>query len=274
MLDYQKNRPFLKWPGNKFKCLEHILPCLPKANRLIEPFAGSGAIFLNTDYPNYLLGEKNVHLVNLYQHLQQEKDNFIDYCSHWFQGKYNKKEQYYLLRQKFNESKNSKVKSALFLYLNRHGYNGLCRFNLKGGYNVPFGSYKRPYFPFREMQQFHEKTNTCQFIYQDYQLSFAMAQPGEVIYCDPPYYPLSITANFTLYTSSPFNAQEQIKLAKLAEQTAQKGVHVLISNHDTEFTRKQYENAQEIFEFEVLRTINCQGNKRSKVKELLAYYHP
>jgi DNA adenine methylase len=269
-----KNRPFLKWPGNKFKCLQHIIPCLPPAPRLIEPFTGSGAIFLNSFYPSYVLGERNLHLVNLYKQLQHEKDNFVDYCSQWFQAKYNQKEQYYLLRKKFNESKNSRLKSSLFLYLNRHGYNGLCRFNLKGGYNVPFGSYIKPYFPAKEMQQFYQKSENCTFVCQDYQLSFAMSKAGDVIYCDPPYHPLSLTANFTLYTASPFNRDEQIKLARLAEQTAQKGVHVLISNHDTEFTRHQYAGAKEIFQFEVLRTINCQGSKRNKVHELLAYYHP
>lgn len=274
MQEYEKIRPFLKWPGNKFKCLKHIIPNLPNGTRLIEPFAGSGAIFLNSDYPNYLLGEKNIHLIRLYKHLQHENDNFIDYCSQWFQNKYNQKEQYYLLRQKFNASTNTRLKSSLFLYLNRHGFNGLCRFNLKGGYNVPFGSYKQPYFPIKEMQQFHKKTQNCRFICQDYQDSFAMAQEGDVIYCDPPYQPLSDTSNFTLYTASPFNTEEQIRLARLAEKASQRGVHVLISNHDTEFTRKQYEPAQNIFEFEVSRTINCKGNKRKKVGELLAYYHP
>ena len=157
MQEAKNIRPFLKWPGNKYRCLASIIPALPKSNRLIEPFAGSGAVFLNSHYADYLLGEKNIHLIRLYQHLQNDKDNFIDYCAQWFQSKFNQKEAFYQLRRRFNESNNHKLKSALFLYLNRHGYNGLCRFNLKGEFNVPFGSYIKPYFPVVEMQHFHQK---------------------------------------------------------------------------------------------------------------------
>ena len=101
-----------------------------------------------------------------------------------------------------------------------------------------------------------------------------MAKAGDVIYCDPPYHPLSVTSNFTAYTSSPFQVEHQIKLAKLAETAALNGIHVLISNHDTEFTRMHYQKAKDIYSFEVARSISCRGNKRQKVREILAYYCP
>jgi DNA adenine methylase len=269
-----KIKPFLKWPGNKFRCIEQITSCLPNGDRLIEPFAGSGAVFLNTSFRTYILGEKNPDLTQLYLFLQQDGEDFIDYCMHWFQPKFNQASKFYQLREKFNISRDPKLKAALFLYLNRHGYNGLCRFNLKGFFNVPFGSYKRPYFPFHEMLKFHEKAKNCQFICHDFQESFQFAKPGDIIYCDPPYHPISPTSNFTAYTSGQFNHQSQIQLTELAESSAKKGIHVLISNHDTHFTRELYKNCQLIHSFEVSRSISCKGTQRIKAKELVAYYAP
>lgn len=265
-------RPFLKWPGNKFRCITHIIDNLPNAKRLIEPFTGSGAVFLNTPYEEYLLAEKNLHLVNLYHHLQQEGESFIEYCQQWFTPRNNNKERYYQLRERFNASKNSRLKSALFIYLNRHGFNGLCRYNQKGQYNVPFGTYNKPYFPKREMLAFLEKTTQAQFVYQDFQETFMQAKPGDVIYCDPPYYPLSKTASFTAYNHHGFKDTEQVRLAQLAIEASQKGCHVLISNHDTIFTRLHYQKANHIISLEVPRTISCIGTKRQSVTEILAYF--
>ena len=80
----------------------------------------------------------------------------------YFSGKYNNEEQYYKLRKQFNETNDQHKRAVLFVYLNRHGYNGLCRYNLKGGYNVPFGRYKAPYFPEKEMLVFHEKAQNAE----------------------------------------------------------------------------------------------------------------
>jgi len=267
-----KIKPFLKWPGNKFRCIEQITSQLPKGLRLIEPFAGSGAVFLNSQFTSYILGERNAHLIHLYLLLQEEGENFIDYCSHWFQPQFNQATYFYQLREQFKKSQDKRLKAALFLYLNRHGFNGLCRFNLKGFFNVPFGAYKKSYFPFQEMMRFHQKAKDCFFICQDFEDTFKLAKPGDVIYCDPPYHPISKTANFTAYTAGYFNHQSQIQLAKLAELSAKKGIHVLISNHDTPFTRELYKECQHIHSFEVSRSISCKSDKRNKVKEILAYY--
>ena len=274
MLSLRPTRPFLKWAGNKYRCLKYIVPKLPKASCLIEPFAGSAAIFLNSDYPYYILGEKNPNLIHLYQYLQQEGETFIQYCQQWFKPEYNSKEQFYALRARFNSTQDLRLKSALFLYLNRHGFNGLCRFNQKGGFNVPFGRYSKPYFPHKEMLHFHEKSRTSQLIHSDFRECFEFAKPGDVIYCDPPYHPISKTSNFTKYTQGDFNQDSQVELAKLAQIACEKGVHVFISNHDTPFTRTQYEKATSIDSFEITRTIASMGDKRVKVKELLAYYSP
>lgn len=264
-------KPFLKWPGNKYRCLQHIIHDFPPANRLIEPFTGSGAIFLNTQYESYVLAEANQDLITLFHWVQQEKSSFIDYCRQFFSAKNNHPTRYYELREQFNSCCNPYERAAIFLYLNRHGYNGLCRYNQKGIYNVPFGRYIKPYFPHAELTYFHEKSQKAIFIHQDFQETFKLARAGDLIYCDPPYSPLRQHSNFSTYTQKKFGEQEHIALAHLAKNAANQGITVIISNHDTDFTRHHYEQAT-IKAFNVKRTISCHANKRAAAKELLAIF--
>jgi len=266
-----KTRPFLKWAGNKFGCLQHILPELTKAKRLIEPFTGSAAIFLNADFPNYLLAEANQDLIYLFLHVQQEGASFIEYCQGYFSKETNTSPYYYELRDEFNQTVDPRKRAALFLYLNRHGYNGLCRYNQGGGYNVPFGRYIKPYFPLKEMQFFHKRSAKATFVYSDFCKTFELAKKGDLIYCDPPYAPLKQVSNFSTYTDKKFNLEDQIKLADLARDAARHGVTVVISNHDTEFTREQYHQA-EIKSFQVKRLINCVAENRAPAQELVAIF--
>lgn len=266
-----KIRPFLKWAGSKYNCLQEIITALPPGRRLIEPFAGSGVVFMNTQYSSYILAESNPDLVNIYVTLQQKGEEFIDYCQRYFHPEANTKETYYELRSDFNTLGNSNQKSAMFLYLNRHGYNGLCRYNSKGIYNVPFGLYTKPYFPRKEMALFHNKSKNAQFLHNDFRKTFELAQPGDVIYCDPPYVPYSANTKPLPYTQKKFSEVDQIELAELAKITAARGIPVIISNHDTEFTRHHYKAAQ-IKSFPVSRWINCQAALRQPVKELLAVF--
>ncbi len=266
-----KTKPFLKWAGNKFRCIDTILNAFPEAPRLIEPFAGSAAIFMNADYAHYLLAEGNADLVFLFYYLQREGKEFIDYCSSFFSSTYNNSQSYYSFREQFNSSDDPRLKAALFLYLNRHGYNGLCRYNQQGFYNVPFGTYKKPYFPREEMNYFHQKSQNAQFIHADFRQTFLQAQPGDLIYCDPPYVPLTASANFSSYTTKKFTEQDQIDLASLAVASAAQGITVIISNHDTAFTRHYYRKSR-IISFAVSRLISCKGNKRVAVQELVAIF--
>ncbi len=264
-------KPFLKWAGNKYRCLDHILSSLPTGQRLIEPFTGSAAIFMNAEYPNYLLAEENNDLVTLFRFLQQEGEPFIAYCKKLFNPTNNSSSQYYLLRELFNTCSEPRQRAALFLYLNRHGYNGLCRYNQKGIYNVPFGRYKKPYFPYLEMQHFHKRSQCASFIHSDFRQTFTEAQPGDIIYCDPPYAPLAQHSNFSAYTNKKFGEQEQIILAELARSAANKDITVIISNHDTEFTRHHYKDST-IKSFPVRRSISCHAGNRTMVQELLAVF--
>ena len=225
-------RPFLKWAGGKYRLLDQIKKLLPPGNRLIEPFIGSGSVFLNTDYDSYLLGDINPDLINLYDCLKNEGDDFIEYASQWFCDQENSKKAFYHWREKFNKSLDIREKSALFLYLNRHGYNGLCRYNASGLFNVPFGSYKKPYFPATEMQDFSIRSKKATFVCCGFDQLMNRARKNNVVYCDPPYVPLSDSANFTNYAKQGFGLDCQMQLAAKANKLSQRGVTVLISNHE------------------------------------------
>lgn len=264
-------KPFLKWAGGKYRIVHRIREQLPPGHRLVEPFVGSGAVFLNLDYPGYLLCDNNADLINLFQVLKEEGETFVKYCRDYFTPASNLEEEYYRFRSEFNRTGNKKQKAALFLYLNRHGYNGLCRYNSSGEFNTPFGRYVKPYFPEKEMLYFARKAQKATFACRDFRNTMAKAKPGDAVYCDPPYVPLSGTANFTEYSSGGFGLKEQQKLAEMAGKLAEEGIPVLLSNHDTAFVRQIYRGAQ-ITSFKVRRFISCQGDNRNKAGEILALF--
>ncbi|CCQ10807.1 Methyl-directed repair DNA adenine methylase [Pseudoalteromonas luteoviolacea B = ATCC 29581] len=272
-----KTRAFLKWAGGKYALVEDIAQRLKKANAdaetLVEPFVGAGSVFLNTDYKHYVLNDINADLINLYQELKDAPDEFISDAKKLFVDLNNHPDAYYSYRQQFNESVDVYERAILFLYMNRHGYNGLCRYNLKGSFNVPFGKYKKPYFPEKELYFFAQKAQQATFTCKSYQEVFKLLPTNAVVYCDPPYVPLSKTASFTAYAKGGFNLDDQANLANLAEEAAfSMATPVLISNHETVWTRKIYEQAQ-LDIIQVKRTISPKGNSRNAVNELMALYH-
>ena len=152
-----KQRAFLKWAGGKFSLTERINQRLPAGNRLVEPFVGACSVFLNSDFDEYLLNDINADLIAMYNIIKRKPKQFIDDAKHYFQPQYNNEQAYYKIRDEFNLCHDAYQRSLLFLYMNRHGYNGLCRYNQSGGFNVPFGRYKKPYFPEKELLFFSEK---------------------------------------------------------------------------------------------------------------------
>jgi DNA adenine methylase len=268
-----KSKPFLKWAGNKFQIIERIKLILPPGNRLIEPFLGSAAVFLNTDYKRYVLSDTNKDLINLYLQLKKYHQEFIDYSKQYFTPSHNNLETFLHNRELFNNTTNQQLRAALFLYLNKHSFNGLCRFNSSGKFNVSFGKYIRPYFPATEMQFFAKKAKAAIIKHKDFVQAMQQAKPGDIIYCDPPYVPLSSTANFTSYSSNKFGFAEQQQLADLAKSLSKIGATVIISNHDTSFVRNAYKGAK-ISSFAVQRFISCKGDGRAKVQEVLAVFKP
>jgi DNA adenine methylase len=271
-------RPFLKWPGGKYRLVSTLKSYLGNESCLVEPFVGAGALFLNTQHSRVVVNDVNTDLINLFRQLQNNSLNLTKEAKKLFVTKNNQAKIYYRFRERFNDSQDLWERALLFLFLNRHGYNGLCRYNAKGFYNVPFGAYKRPYFPEYEMQAFSKRAQHVTFHCQDYadllnQLLQSPKLEKMTIYCDPPYAPLTETANFTGYAAKRFTLEDQKRLAQLAKALAKKGAKVLISNHDTPFTREIYRGAR-CQEIEVSRTISCKTNTRHKVSEIIACFSP
>lgn len=268
----KKNRAFLKWAGGKYLLLDDIRRHLPPGECLIEPFVGAGSVFLNTDYDYYILADINSDLINLYNIVKNRPDKFIKDANTLFTVKTNNADFFYAQRNEFNASKDPYCRALLFLYLNRHCYNGLCRYNLKGKYNVPFGRYLRPYFPEEELYWFAERAQKATFVCESFDVTLNKAHEGSVAYCDPPYAPLSATANFTAYHTNGFSLYDQQHLAKLAVKLWRENhIPVLISNHDTVLTRFWYQDAV-LHSVKARRLISRISNGRHKVNEILALF--
>ncbi|MCW2278766.1 Dam family site-specific DNA-(adenine-N6)-methyltransferase [Heliophilum fasciatum] len=266
-------RPFMKWPGNKYHILLPILTKLPLGRRLIEPFAGSCAVSLNAPFDRHVIGDINPVLIGLYRTLIRQPDQVIGDAQALFGPANNDAARYYELRDRFNQSTDAYERALLLIYLNRHGYNGLVRFNRKGKFNVPFGRYSRPYFPAKELHTFVERFAQADFRVLDFEDIEAIVEPGDVCYMDPPYLPLSSTSNFTGYATDGFSLAEQERLAHLARRLAARGIPVLLSNHDTPLARQLYAGAQ-IETIHVQRFISRDGQNRHKVGEVLALFSP
>lgn len=225
----------LKWAGNKTAIMPELIKHLPAGSRLVEPFAGSCAVMMATDYPHYLVADINPDLINLYLMIQKDHEDVIQIAKELFKD-FNSDVQYYRVRQHFNYSISNEVeKAAYFIYLNRHGYRGLCRYNKKGEYNNPYGNYKKPYFPENEIRAFAEKAKCATFICASYDETLAMLQTGDVVYCDPPY-----DGTFTGYHTAGFTEDDQYHLASILERRSSEGHPVIVSNSDTSLTNSLY----------------------------------
>lgn len=269
-------KPFLKWAGNKFRVLPELLPLIGTPRRYIEPFSGSTAVALNVNAEEYVLNDINKDLINLYRYLTNPNDDsFLKYCDELFRPENNDKEEYLAFRQLFNDSTDTLERSRLFVYLNRHCFNGLTRYNSKGGFNVPFGKMKNPKCPVNEMMAFrmYYLQKNHRFVSTSFEDSalYENVGSGDVVYFDPPYVPASETASFTDYAKEGFTYDQQVQLAELAESLSNRGAKVIISNHDVPTTRELYKNA-EIHSLEVTRSISAKGSSRKKAKELIAVY--
>lgn len=269
-------KPFLKWAGGKSRLVPVIEPYLAGARRLVEPFAGSCAVFLGTDIPQGLMCDVNPDLVLLYTTLRDEGPAFVAEVERLFVPENNTETRYYCLREAFNTA-TGRDRAALFVYLNRHAFNGLCRYNASGEFNVPYGRYKNPGLPKAEMLAFARRVADVEFRLSSFEDTMrsvlSEARPGDVVYCDPPYVPLSPTASFTAYSAGGFGLHQQRLLAELAAELADAGIRVVISNHDTPLSRDDlYAGADRVAGLSVRRSISASAAQRGLAPELIALY--
>jgi DNA adenine methylase len=265
-------RPFLKWAGGKFKILPALLPRLGSGPRLIEPFAGSGAVFLNAPFTSFVAADDNEHLIATFLQVQADAHAVLREAETLFAPETNDATAFYALREEFNQGPvHTPRHAALFVYLNRHCFNGLCRFNRGGGFNVPFGRYRAPSLPREEILRFGAAARAVEFRRAGFLETMDRARPGDVVYCDPPYAPLTPTANFTAYSAGGFGEQEQRALAEAARRLAARGVTCVLSNHDTPLTRQLYQGARATY-LSVRRFISSDAQNRAAAPEVIAVF--
>lgn len=259
------NKTILKWPGSKAKVMGELNKHLPAGNRLVEPFAGSCAVMMNTDYPAYLVADINPDLINLYRQIQEFEKPLTALAASVFAQNADE-ESYYSIRKSFNDDASMPLiyRAAYFLYLTRHAYRGLCRFNQSGGFNAPYEKTAKPYFPTEEIQAFAIKAKRATFICADFTETLAQVEAGDVVYCDPPY-----DGTFTQYHTNAFAEIQQRQLAQKLNELAAAGVPVVASNSDTSLIKNLYGE----FDRHIIsapRSIGVAAGKSKKASEIIA----
>ncbi|EBV3643937.1 DNA (cytosine-5-)-methyltransferase [Salmonella enterica subsp. enterica serovar Kottbus] len=265
-------RPFLKWAGGKYSLLPELYRLIPAGKRLIEPFVGGGSVFLNSDKHEYfLLADINADLINLYQMLAVVPDSVIGEAIKAFRH-LNDVENYTAIREAFNAQQlNATERAAAFLYLNRHCFNGLMRYNLDGFFNVGWGKYKAPYFPEKELMAFRQKSRVCVFMNAGFEHTLRLSGDGDVVYCDPPYEPMPGTAGFTSYASGGFSWDSQVALAESCVAAHQRGAKVFISNSTAPRVIELYERyGFTLHRVNARRSISSKGSTRETANDIVA----
>lgn len=260
------NKPFLKWVGNKIRMMDDILPHINKETRIVEPFLGSGSLYLNSVHKEGLCCDTNADIINLYLAVQDSVSHVISDAKLLFKG--NDKDTYNEIKTRYNQSEDAYERAILFLYLNKHGFNGLCRYNQKGEYNVAYGYYEKVYFPEEELNLFADLTKDVVFKCQDFMDTLEEVKEGDIVVVDPPYIPLSYTANFTAYNKEPFNMTHQTALRDKLLEISKRGIPVVAFNTNNEAVKELYKDFT-FHEVEVNRLISCKAESRGKITELL-----
>ncbi|MDV5356494.1 Dam family site-specific DNA-(adenine-N6)-methyltransferase [Enterobacter asburiae] len=265
-------RPFLKWAGGKYSLLPELDSLIPAGKRLIEPFVGGGSVFLNSEkHESFLLADVNEDLINLYQMLEVDHIRVCSLAKILFE-RANSEAAYKELRDEFNNQRmGAPERAAAFLFLNRHCFNGLIRYNRDGFFNVGWGKYEAPYFPEIEIKAFKQKSHKCVFLNAGYRRTLALAGEGDVVYCDPPYEPLPGAAGFTNYAAGGFSWADQISLAESCVAAQQRGAKALISNSTAPRVLELYEkNGFTLHYVDARRSISSKGSTRETAKDIVA----
>ena len=287
-------KPFVKWAGGKGQLLNEIRKKYPsdlgdRIDKYAEPFIGGGAVLFdvlnNFDISEVYVSDINQELIHTYLTIQDNVDGLIellmDYESIYLPASDElRKAIYYEKREHFNRLKKSDnltlEVAALFIFLNRTCFNGLYRVNSKGGFNVPQGSYKKPCICDTEnLLVVSQKLQGVNIICGDYKKSIDFIDDRTFAYFDPPYRPLSPTANFTTYAQDGFCDTSQTELAAFIDDMSSKGAYIVASNSDPKNIDEQDDffdilySAYKISRIQANRAINSNSAKRGKVRELL-----
>lgn len=287
-------KPFLKWAGGKGQLLAEIGKYYPFAEKkhirkYAEPFVGGGAVLFDVlnkhDVDEVYISDINAELINTYITIRDKSDELISLLKQMEKDHLSldadaRKEDYLAKRARFNELKRGGIHTvetaALMIFLNRTCFNGLYRVNKSGDYNVPMGAYKNPQIcNENNLLLVSKKLQNANIVCGDYKDSASFIDDKTFVYFDPPYRPLTKTANFTSYTEHLFDDAKQLELANFVQDLDNKGALIVISNSDPKNTDENdnffddaYSN-QNIRRVSATRMINRNSDARGKINELL-----
>ena len=269
--------PFVKWAGGKGRLLSQLRPLLPsQASRMrhVEPFVGGGALFFSRQPKRALLTDINPALVGTYVAIRDDANGVIDGLRDL--AARHSKERYYAVRDRYNRDPRitTAKRAAMFIYLNKTCFNGLHRVNRKGEFNVPVGSYKKPRILNEDgLQAASALLQGAQLRCAPFEALLEDAKPGDFIYLDPPYEPVSETASFTSYASDGFDRKDQTRLRDVYKALDRRGCKLMLSNSDVPFIRELYADFR-IDTVAAPRAINCNASKRGRVSEVVVRNYP
>jgi len=291
--------PILKWAGGKRQLLEELYARFPadyvrEEHAYHEPFFGSGALFFDHEPSRGTINDRNTRLHNFYVQVRERPEALIGRCREFndpesdpeSSEEFDEKardgreidQYYYQQRALFNRRPNGEAfdpldEAARLLYLNRTGFNGLYRENSDGEYNVPIGRYANPdWVRAAEVRAASEALNRLasdDLYNDDYAYVLDVAEPGDLVYFDPPYEPMSPTAEFTEYSAGGFDRDDQRELLDAVLQLADRSVHVVLSNSGVMYDL--YDEAGLHVDHEgATRAINSDADNRGEVDEVIA----
>lgn len=272
---YNKNvSPVLKWAGGKKQLLGQLTSLMPteKITTYCEPFLGGGAMLFSIQPGVAYVNDINMGLMNVYNVIKHFPEALIAELSSYE----NTAEFYYKIRGFDRDAKEFAAltaveRAARFIYLNKTCFNGLYRENRQGQFNVSYGKYKNPDFVnaegIRAVSQYFNAANIY-FTSMDFSEVLRTLPSGSFVYLDPPYDPVSETANFTSYTRYGFTKDDHIRLKQCCDELTARGIKFMLSNSNTEFILQLY-TGYYITEVSARRAINCNGNGRGNVTELV-----
>ena len=215
-----------------------------------EPFLGGGAIYFTISPQKGVLNDLNKYLIGAYEAVRDRPEDLISSLNrisneyHSLPTLDDKSRYYYEARSKYNGIRRINIKkAALFIFLNKTGYNGMYRENGKGVYNIPFGKHEKCLIcDAKNILEVSQDLQDIKFSSGDYKIALESAAKGDLVYLDPPYIPISKTSNFTQYQKSGFGLEEHIRLRDLALELNRRGCYVVISNSSCEKSRGLYDS--------------------------------
>ncbi len=270
--------PVVKWVGGKRQLLPEIRKYIPQKKYTLyyEPFLGGGAVLFDLQPLNAIVNDLNEELINLYTVIKNDPDELIkDLKKHRNQSDY-----YYRIRELDRDrSKYRKLtdveRASRIHYLNKTCFNGLFRVNRAGEFNTPFGRYKNPNITnevtIKAVSKYFNKAN-IEFRNVDFVEAVKDINQDSFVYFDPPYDPVSDSANFTGYDKGGFDREEQKRLKMLCDQLDERGISFLLSNSATAFIKDLYSDPNRNYQIEIIkakRTINSNANGRGEIDEVL-----